>query len=125
MRYLVVAAVMAVGLGVFGIRGASAAPANGKVISDGASRRATSLKFGAVAAVAGTVTVGAVAFHKTPNPSGVGTKTKSNARHQGRALAFPPPNDTDDGDNVFGFHLPSLPARESRSGFAIASHPFH
>jgi hypothetical protein len=36
MRYLVIAAVMAVGLGVFGIGGASAAPANGKVISDGA-----------------------------------------------------------------------------------------
>ena len=38
MRYLVIAAVMTVGFGVFGMGGASAAPANGKVISDGAQQ---------------------------------------------------------------------------------------
>jgi hypothetical protein len=36
MRYLVIAAFMAVGLGVFGISSVSAAPANGKVVLDGA-----------------------------------------------------------------------------------------
>ena len=38
MRYLVVAAVMAVGVGVFGVGGASAAPASGQPISQNAEQ---------------------------------------------------------------------------------------
>ena len=44
MRYLVIAAVMAAGLGVFGMGGASAASANGKVISDGAQQASNVIK---------------------------------------------------------------------------------
>jgi hypothetical protein len=38
MRYLVIAAVMAVGVGIFGVGGASAAPASGQAISQNAEQ---------------------------------------------------------------------------------------
>jgi hypothetical protein len=44
MRYLVVAAVMALGVGVFGVGGASAAPANGQAISQNAEQASSLAK---------------------------------------------------------------------------------
>ena len=44
MRYLVIAAVMAVGVSIFGISGASAAPANGQTISRNADQASSLAK---------------------------------------------------------------------------------
>ena len=44
MRYLVIAAVMAVGVGLFGMGDASAAPANGQAISQSAEQASSVTK---------------------------------------------------------------------------------
>jgi len=44
MRYLVIAAVMAVGVGIFGVGSASAAPANGHAISQNAEQASSIIK---------------------------------------------------------------------------------
>jgi hypothetical protein len=44
MRYLVMVAVMAVGVGVFGVGGASAAPASGQAISQNAEQASSITK---------------------------------------------------------------------------------
>jgi hypothetical protein len=44
MRYLVIAAVMAFGVGIFGVGGASAAPANGQTISQNAEQASSVAK---------------------------------------------------------------------------------
>jgi hypothetical protein len=44
MRYLAIAAVVAVGVGIFGMGGASAAPANGQAISQNAEQASSITK---------------------------------------------------------------------------------